>query len=520
EEVVHVSNLKQSSSIGVGLNGLADWSSQFPFLNVMHWSREWYDWDRRTSEGIEVDRYGWLKSVESGVTAGTVFLTNIEEMPIVYNSYVVRWKGKGHLDYGGCVKEVSKAYGGDLIQVGHDSCFIRVVGFDSEDPLRDITIVPEKHIQAFDRGAVFNPDFIERVKVFRALRFMDWMVTNGSEQQEWENRPTINDRSFAKKGVPLEYMVLLANIVGADPWFNMPHKANSNYIHNFAVMVKERLDNKLTAYVEHSNEVWNWIFPQTHFALSESKKLWGAEGDAYMQWHGMRTAGICDIWKKEVFIDDSHRVNCVLGAQASWFGLETPALECPLWKQRQSACYEHGIDSIAIAGYFTGCINNYENDSGNREVEKWLKEPDGGMQKAYEQALDSRHFECEYSAKTMQDVYEYHAGVAKKLGLQLVAYEGGQHITGNFHDTQDDENFIGLHIRLNRDERMYNLYQRNFQSWKKAGGGLFMHFVDVSIPGKHGSWGALEYITQPSSPKWRALMHTNKRPCWWRGCSE
>ena len=34
-----------------------------------------------------------------------------------------------------------------------------------------------------------------------------------------------------------------------------------------------------------------------------------------MQWHGVRTAHICDVFKREVFGDQSSRVRCVLGTQ-------------------------------------------------------------------------------------------------------------------------------------------------------------------------------------------------------------
>ncbi|UTW44876.1 cellulose-binding protein [bacterium SCSIO 12696] len=513
-------SLKDQSSIGMGLSGIADWSTQFPFLNIMRSSREWYDWDRNSPEGIVVDEYGELVSVEAGVRPAVVFLTNIEEHPIVYDRYIVRWKGAGGIEYDWCAKKVGESNGGDVIETREDSCLIRVSSFDPSDPIREIEVVPAKFIENYDRGEVFNPDFLANIGRFRALRFMDWMITNGSTQNLWSDRPTPKHRSFAQKGVPIEYMVRLANELGSDPWFNMPHLATDQYIKNFAKVVQNSLDKNLTAYVEYSNEVWNWLFPQSQYALKASRELWDKEGDAYMQWHGMKTANICKIWKNEVFLEEKHRVNCVLGAHATWPGLETSSLDCPLWKENKGSCQDHGIDSVAIAAYFTGCINTYENDLGQRKVEEWLNESDGGLQKAFEQAFDSRHFPCEFSAAEMEKVYAYHVGVARSRGLQVLAYEGGQHITGNFEETQTDQRFIALHIGLNRDERMRRLYERNFKSWRDAGGGLFFHFVDVSVPGQYGSWGALEYVTQPTSPKWQALLNMNAQPCWWDHCVE
>jgi hypothetical protein len=87
----------------------------------------------------------------------------------------------------------------------------------------------------------------------------------------------------------------------------------------------------------------------------------------------------------------------------------------------------------------------------------------------------------------------------------LVAYEGGQHIVGNkkVKNNKDLNNFF---IELNRRPEMYDLYTELLNDWEKSGGGLFMHFVDIGKPSKHGSWGALEYVEQKESPKYNALI--------------
>ncbi|PCK08692.1 MAG: cellulose-binding protein [Alteromonadaceae bacterium] len=520
EPGVESGNIQTRSSMGMNLNRVADWSSQFPFLNLMRWSREWYDWPRKSDQGIEVNEHGQLTGVAEGVIAGTVFLSNRKGYPLAYTHYIVRWQGKGSLDYRWCAKKVGRAHKGDRIQVSHGSCLLTVLGFDPKDPIRNISVVPEKHIAAFDRGEVFNPDFIARIGDFRALRFMGWMQTNNSEQKTWEQRPVPEDRSFAEQGVPFELMIQLANLVGADPWFNIPHQADDAYIKAFAQMVHKQLKPELTTYIEYSNEVWNSVFRQKRFARKQAQQRWKQkDGNAFYQWYGLRSAEVCDIWKGQVFTSQSQRVRCVMGAHAAWFGLEKAALDCPLWKQAKGGCYRHGFDVLAIAAYFNGCLTGHKpEDPGVKYTREWLKLPDSGLTKAYEQALDGRHFPCKYDATAMENVYRYHADVAKKHGLELVAYEGGQHITNNMQNSQNEEALIKLHTGLNRDPRMYDLYQRNFASWRKAGGGLFMHFSDVGRAGKHGSWGALEYVTQPTSSKWEAILKQNSEPCWWPGC--
>ncbi|MBX2808504.1 MAG: hypothetical protein KTR20_07720 [Cellvibrionaceae bacterium] len=512
---------RQQSAAGIGLTGLADWSTEMPFLDFMKVSRPWYDWQRQSAEGIELDQNGWVTAIAPGVYPQTVFLTNVKNAPIVYSHYIVRWQGKGTVKYGGCAKKVGRAYGGDRISVTHGSCFLGIAAMDKDHPVRNITVVPEKHIAAFDRGDIFNPDFIAVIRHFRALRFMNWLKTNGSEQSQWADRPRVDDRSYAQKGVPIELIIALANRMQADPWLNIPHKADADYIEQFARVVRSRLHADLKVYIEHSNEVWNWIFPQAHYALARGKQTLGDNPDVFMQWHGMRTAQMCDLWKREVFREQQARVVCVLGAQAAWPGLEIAALECPLWAAKgHGPCYTHGLDAVAIAGYFSGCLDGGKEKANQQQIIDWRGKAAQGLTKAYEQALDGRHFFCEDAVDDLAELYQYHVKKAAQRQLKVVAYEGGQHITSNLSDTQNDQRFYSLHIDLNRSALMAGLYQKNFANWKASGATLFMHFVGVSAAGRHGSWGALEYLTQPTSPKWEALMTFNQTPCWWEHCAQ
>lgn len=509
---------RKTTSMGMGLNGIADWSTQFPFLDLMKWSRGWQDWSNGGVDVTTIDEDGWVQSLAGGQSAGTVFLTNPDAGPIPYTRFVVRWQGQGTLSYQWGAQKVGTSHGGDLIEVGGGSCLLRIDTTDPNDYIRDITIVPEEHVTAFDAGSVFNPDWISRVQDFRAIRFMDWMQTNGSAQQGWADRPKPTERTWTRAGVPVEIMVALANELNADPWFNMPHQATDDYVREFATVVRDSLAPHLIAYVEHSNEVWNWGFAQSHYALEQGQARWGDHGDAFMQWHGMRTAQICDIWKQEVFTTGLQRVHCVLGTQAGWQGLEDPALNCPLWQaEGNAACYEHGIDSIGITGYFNGCLHGGSQTETDL-IRSWFNDADGGLTKGMEQLEDARHFDCEWSVAGMADTYSYFKQVADQHGLEMVAYEGGQHITGNGHAIQDDQDFIDFHIALNRDTRMKQRYLENFTSWQDEGGALFVHFVDIGAPSKWGSWGALESIAQGTSPKWEATVEFNQNTCWWPGC--
>jgi hypothetical protein len=368
--------------------------------------------------------------------------------------------------------------------------------------LRNIRVIQADQEALYNSGEIFNPLFLQKTDNFSTVRFMDWMETNDSTQKEWSHRPEVDDASYAEHGVPLEIMINLANQLQADPWFNMPHQATDEYITNFAQIVKEQLEPDLKAHVEFSNEVWNWSFDQAHYASQQAKARWGIMGDGYMQWYGMRSAQTSDIWEN-VFGDEKDRVVSVVSTQTSWTGLENAVLDCPKWvAEGNEPCYKHGIDAYAITGYFGRDLGLAENTA---TVESWLNEPDGGFSKAFEQLRYGNLLTNSKSLAQVRDLFNYHANVAQERGLQLVGYEGGQHIVG-VDSVANNTRLTNFFIELNRRPEMYDLYTELLNNWENAGGTLFNHFSDIAEPRKSGSWGALEYLSQNGSPKYNALM--------------
>jgi hypothetical protein len=113
------------------------------------------------------------------------------------------------------------------------------------------------------------------------------------------------------------------------------------------------------------------------------------------------------------------------------------------------------------------------------------------------------------------------AEVTKGFGVDLIAYEGGQHLV-DMTTKSDNQHPNNLFYQANRHPQMASIYQQLLTGWKQAGGKLFVHFSSPRIYRKYGSFGTKEYITQPDSqaPKHRALLaFTRANPCWWNGCS-
>ena len=511
-------------SVGTNLSGIADWSTEMPFLDAFKSSRKWMTqclpeetgcnspWNTDEAEKLDLDEYGWVKSLPAPedtpeyTRVGTLMFRDVGSYP--GGRYVVLYDGEGTIEYKFDARQVESAstLGRDVIEVNpsQKGIYLLVTATDPHHTgnyIRNLHIVPEKYENTYDKE-IFNPKFFNKIRKFKTLRFMDWMSTNNSQQSEWKNRPKPESYSYfyGEGGVPLEIMLELANRVEADPWFNMPHQATDDYLENFAEIVKNSLNQSLKVYLEYSNEVWNANFSQGNWVEEQGIAEWSNDrsnnNTKRINWHGKRTAQMCDIWK-DVFGEQNDRVICVLGSQAANSWTATEALDCPLWEE--NPCINHGIDALAIAPYFGSYLGSQKN---KHQVQNWTVErlfqeiqqggeltdgpPGGAIQQAVEWIKENFH-------------------IASERNLPLIAYEGGQHLVGNGGE-ENNQALTNLFIAANRDRRMYDAYLNYLNQWKTAGGTLFMHWLDIGMYSKWGSWGTLEHVEQDSSPKYNALI--------------
>lgn len=480
------------SGLGIGLAEVADWSSQQPFLDLVKSSRWWSP--AGTHDGFDLDTHGWLQSVPLNDEPHLILLSLPEVAQrgaLPFTEYVVRYDGAGSISYAFGTALVSSESGRDVIDVSGGQAAIRFVAVDPDDPIRNITVVPTELEEEFDRGAVFNPVWLERLRGLRVIRFMDWMGTNDSTSSEWGERPRVEDASWAQ-GVPIEVMLQLANELGADPWFNVPHLATDGWVEEFSLEVSSGLDGHLRPYIEHSNEVWNYQFEQAHYAEAEGLAAGLSEQpfDALLLHHAHRSSEVWQLWEDGAGAESFVRV---LGSQAGNPWVSQRLVDAALSQGR--------VDALAIAPYFGNELGAPEREA---EIEALTVNDLLGL-------VESASIPDAVGRMTE------HGEIARAHGLSLVAYEGGQHLVG-FAGVQNNETVTSLFISANRSPRMRDAYSAAMQGWRDAGGEAFVAFVDVGLPGPWGSWGALEYATQVNSPKWEALSEERERPCWWDGC--
>ena len=228
------------------LSSVNDWSVQQPFLNVMKTARPWIGhlpdqfggWtEDDLAKAGALGTNGWPVKIPPEVTKiSTLILT---EQPAdalgVAGRYVLTYQGKGTLTVDGRATVVEDAPGRVLFDYtpGDGLVSINLLALDAADPIRDIVVVRASREKMLADGAVFNPDWLARIRGIKAVRFMGWMQTNDSPLAEAKDRSLPDDYTYARAaGVPMEIIVALANELQADAWFNIPHLATDELVKN------------------------------------------------------------------------------------------------------------------------------------------------------------------------------------------------------------------------------------------------------------------------------------------------
>ncbi len=485
-------------SLGTNLSGPADWNTELPFVDVFRLSRSWISQKQGEAWGkgpkLELDKHGWVNRLDENCFAETLVCT-IEGGHYPSGRYTILYEGKGVLDAAHAGRVVQREPGRLTVDVdsSRGTLFLRLTRTDPTDYVRNIRVIMPGFEATYEREP-FHPAFLKRWRGATCLRFMDWMETNNSKINNWEDRPMTAHATWCERGVPLEVMIDLCNRLKADPWFCMPHLADDAYVRNFATMTKQKLDPSLKIYIEYSNELWNGMFQQSRWAGQEGIKLKLGEKPWEAGWRftAVRSVQIFKIWE-EVF-GGRQRLVRVLPTQAANAYVSRQIVEFgEAFKQ---------ADALAIAPYISFNVPAQGKDLTAAQVEKWT----------IDQALD--HMETKALPECIRWMKEQKK-VADQYGLKLVAYEAGQHMVG-VGGGENSEAMTRLFHAANAHPRMGKLYDAYLAAWTAEGGDLLCNFSSVSRWSKWGSWGVMQYHDEnpANSPKFMSLMR------WARQCGQ
>jgi len=457
------------------------------FVDAFQQARPWSIEERgrgvSTADGrFGLDDRGNVLSMKPGQSAFTFMFTDGDgHYPA--GLYAVRFDGDGELRWSGDARVVSEAPGRAVLEVTPRAGIrLELARTDPDDPIRNLRV----YMPGFEDPAsapLFHPEFVERLRPFSVLRFMDLQATNDSHLSSWADRPKPGDATqTTRTGVALEYLVELVAKLDADPWFCMPHRADDDFVRRFATLVRDGLPPDRKVYVEHSNEVWNTMFEQARYARDRGLELGLSRNEyqAQLRYHSQRSVEIFRIWE-QVF-GGSERLVRVLGSHfASPWASET----IMDWGD----AHRHA-DALAVAPYFG---RRFASPKMVHEVQSWSPE----------HLIEACQSEIDTLLERVGDLTR----MARARGLKLIAYEAGQHLAGH-SGSENNTALTDLFVAANRHPAMRQLYERYLSGWHQHGGGLMMIFSFASRPGKWGSWGILEWQNQPRAhaPKFDAVM--------------
>ncbi len=518
-----------TSPLGINTNEAMENNTSLPFVDLFRLAlpfeeaRPWF-----TKGNVKFDKQGWPKNLNKG-QAGTRFISQMPLKNLPVGLYTVRYDGEGKIRYGASAKLVKRFKGKDLIRFVpmKDHLITATLFIEKTNPnnyLRNIRILMPggvcngnffkrvSHKNACGRRQylsfakyykqiIFNPDYLNFMKDFKVIRFMNMGGITRNNIRYWKDRPQLSKATWGGKegvrGIPLEIMVELANQLNADPWINIPHKANNAYIYHYAKYMKEHLRPHLKVYIEYSNETWNDLFvPQaehmkqtgTRYHLDKDRRIAGAK------YYSQQSVKIFKQWAG-VF-GGTRRLVRVMGGKTA----DTAYTHLVLGYKN---AYKY-VDALAIGPYFYMSQKDIRNIRSVGAIFQRLTDP-----------------ENYYSLGNVLKAVHRQANITRHYGVDLIAYEGGQHLV-DYKTHSLTEGATPYLIQANKDPRMAQLYYHLLTGWKKEGGKLFVLFSSPRKYTWHGSWGIKEYITQPTAeaPKYRAALSFKKgKPCWWKGCS-
>lgn len=418
-------------------------------------------------------------------------------------AYELRWVGSGAVSVGGIgdlhdVVDAGDVHRGTVDLINTPGVFGQLLTITiNNGPGQSVTslqLIPP----GVDPTASFYPPFLAALAPFRALRFMDWEATNGSTLVSWADRPT-TARFGAQDGVPYELILELINLTGKDAWLTVPEKVDDDFIDQMAQFFAQGLDfariqkardaagftTPFRLYVENSNETWNGGFSAfgTFLALANAdparytgmtRAVYGPDfmnQNADLMKVGQYTADrlvkLGNAFKaafKAIGRDDA--IAPVLAGWALGPALSDVGLQFILTNHGDPKTF---VAAVAQAPYFGPPNDDFTAD------------------------LPSMFTAIDADIAGKADTYAQFAALATEYGIPIVAYEGGQGISGATN--------LPLKHLAQHDARMYTAYTNYLALWKQHfGADLFMHFSLAGSPGipesffQYGYWGSLEGI--------------------------
>ena len=514
-------------TLDIHLLAVRDHSPGLQFLDIMKFSSTFGghssdQYNAMSKDQLEAGGYldadGWLIRMPDGIEkVGNRWMWRPTDPDVSSRAgtYVLNYEGEGDLQLQGATI-LSREDGKIVFETSGDkNLFVMIHDTDPDgtgDYLRNITVVKEENIPLYEAGATFNPDWVELIQDSRELRFMWWQDIINTNRTEWENRITAT--SAPDREVALEHMVQLANEVGADAWFTIPHLASDEYIRQFATYVRDNLDPSLKAKVEYSNENWNWGYQSTHWLHDQAVAEWDNPG-ARFDYQAKMATNAALIWE-EVFAESPDRLVNVLGSHTPNPWVTERMLNPKVWQENEPDTYvdpKTVFDEIAVTTYFGNAT--LTKDEYRLDLLDAIRDPNvDAYQYLYDRLLDPAY---ERSIPEITSFLKQQADIAEAHGMTLSLYEGGSHLHHLIKKgTQEEKDILNEFILdFVKSPYMVDLYQKSWDDWAEIGKSPYMQFGDMSYPSKWGSFQIFEGLDEITDRGQKLLDLNASTTPWW-----
>lgn len=384
--------------------------------------------------------------------------------------------------------------------------------------------------------------FLEDIKIYQVLRFMDWSGGNGDPTKNWTDRPQkhhkyqfggtmasdsdgdgfSNDIKTLQQqdgkytaGVAYEWLIDLCNRNQSDMWINVPYKTidpadfpngddfNNEYVHKMAIMLKHGVDMK-------DVNLKTKVGGKANLGQLKDKSR-----QDFINWGGVATSNGLSSSQK-IYLEYSNELWCCSRPQVKYCNQKANSIGFSGdWQYPYYGAYAEvrmfkafrdvfGDDSriVRVSGYqhnWVQVIDNAWNQvilstASNRNP--WGIKPHAWKWDSYVSGSPSNWYtKVDDKVSSQTDLKNW---VSNK-GLKFISYEGGQHLddnAGTFARSTDayDKYVYWLQKMYNNAGYELVCHYTHYGKWQTDNAG-------------YGSWGAKSYVGQPvsESGKYRAI---------------
>ncbi|TAF31397.1 MAG: T9SS C-terminal target domain-containing protein [Cytophagales bacterium] len=500
--------------IGTNLSGVSDYGTEIPFVDLMKVSRVWYSkdvgnpsepFDSEAADSMTYRADGYPTHIPQ-VVAGRPYS---QKNATIWASttgwkagnYVVLFDGVGELSFSGGLSDLTLArpnkYSFTFDKPINNTLEMTIERSLVSDPIRNIRVLHVDQETTY-LTQPFNPVWLDKLLMFKSVRFMDWgAVNNWGQNNPWSwDSPTLynwNERSKLdyytythSKGIPYEMMIKLMNDYDLDGWVCVPHRASNEYIDKMATLFRNTVEPQRELTVEYSNEIWNWMFGQTNwcykYGCEDTGISWPEGIVSYVQ-------NCLDRWTA-VYGSDINRIKRAVALQTGWVDVS------------QKIAYKMKPNSFDVISptYYFGL-----DEAADAEL-------DALGAAATVADIESR-VRASWETNEKRWLNEIKTTISDSLKKPMRFYEGGQHITPT--PFGEEPTYSQALLDIQRSPLMYEMYNDWYDYIRTLQSGsqplTLMNFALIGErSAQYGSWGVLESMTQDVSiipaPKYQSTI--------------